>query len=98
LTKAHQEHISKVKKVSKKHPTRLQRFEPDDAIDEEVYRNTSTAHHRKPPPTMILVYKLVVHEQNGNFCTGNEQNRKDNKREPKHVVVLIHPKTRHHEE
>ena len=47
---------------------------------------------------MILVDELVVYEEYRNLCTAEEQDEEHNKGESEHVVVLVHPETRHDEE
>jgi len=94
--KANQCHVPKVQNI-RRHTVALQLLKVMERIPIHIQGSGSSRAETSPPPTVILTTDLKVRKENGNLSTGQEQNDKGQEQKPKHVIVLIHPNTRHDE-
>ena len=92
-----QTHVAKVQEVRHEHTRSLQGLEPEHTVDKGVQSSRSRGEKGKPPPAVILGAELPVHQQDRDFCAGNEHDKVNNEGESKDIIVLAHPQTSHNE-
>ena len=86
------------KKTNKQTNTYMQSLgKINNRIQKHIYPTSPTRCKTSPLPSPVLTTQVEITQENGYFCTRDNENGKDEKEKPKHIVDAVEPDGIHNE-